>query len=401
MSLMDEVTSRALTLGIPFSLHLDVTYRCNERCVHCYLDHDDHGEMTMDEIKRVLAEAAGAGTLILTLSGGEPFLRKDFLEIVSYARSLMFSVKIKTNGLLIGKEQTRRLRELHVSEIQVSIYSHREEVHDGITKVRGSLERSLRAIRFLRSEGLTTVIACPLMKENINDYPEVQALAAELGVAFTMDPTITPKIDGDHAIVQHRLSRGQIERVFQDSSLVGDVHEFCRPAGPASEDMLESIPCSAGHTSVYMSPYGDVYPCVQFPVKCGSVREQSLSEIWYRSEQMNQIRNIRLKDLHTCSGCDHLSGCTRCPGLAYMEGDMRGPSSADCEKSLIKAGLAEALQRAAGPGLVQIQTMGRERGPEAHVTAGEILRLRSGQAAGATVERAGIIIGNCGASEGG
>jgi len=359
VSLMDEVTSRALSLGIPFSLHLDVTYRCNERCVHCYLDHDDHGEMTTDEIKRVLHQAASAGTLILTLSGGEPFLRKDFFEILAYARALMFSVKIKTNGLLIGAEQARSLRELHVSEIQVSIYSHRPEVHDGITKVRGSLKRSLTAIRFLRDQGLTTVIACPLMRANISDYPEVQALAAELGVAFTMDPTITPKIDGDHSIVQHRLLQSQIAEVFQDATLVGDVHEFCKPAGPTTDDLLDSVPCSAGHTSVYVSPYGEVYPCVQFPVNCGNVRELALGEIWYRSERMNQVRSIRVKDLHTCSGCDHLSGCTRCPGLAYMEGDMRGPSSADCEKSQIKAGLAQVSPEMpmSQPKLVQIQAL--------------------------------------------
>src|SRR6185369_10102797 len=241
---------------------------------------------------------------------------------------------------LIGAEQAQRLRELHVGEVQISIYSHRPEVHDGITKVRGSLERSLNAIRFLRSQGLTTVIACPLMRANISDYPEVQALAAELGVAFTMDPTITPKIDGDMSIVQHRLARREIAQIFQDSTLVGDVDEFCKPAGPITDDLLESVPCSAGHTSVYVSPYGEVFPCVQFPVNCGNVREQALNEIWYHSEQMNRVRSIRVKDLHTCSGCDHLSGCTRCPGLAYMEGDMRGPSSADCEKSQIKAGLA-------------------------------------------------------------
>ena len=267
----------------------------------------------------------------------------------------MFSVKIKTNGLLIGAEQAQRLRELHVGEVQISIYSHRPEVHDGITKVRGSLERSLNAIRFLRSQGLTTVIACPLMRANISDYPEVQALAAELGVAFTMDPTITPKIDGDLSIVQHRLARPEIAQIFQDSTLVGDVHEFCKPAGPTTDDLLESVPCSAGHTSVYVSPYGEVFPCVQFPITCGNVREQPLNEIWYHSEQMNRVRNIRVKDLHTCSGCDHLSGCTRCPGLAYMEGDMRGPSSADCEKSQIKTGLAQIDTLPAQPQLVQIQ----------------------------------------------
>jgi len=359
VSLMDEVTARALSLGIPFSLHLDVTYRCNERCVHCYLDHDDHGEMTTDEIKRVLQQAAATGTLILTLSGGEPFLRKDFFEILTYARSLMFAVKIKTNGMLIGPEQAERLRELHIGEVQISIYSHRADVHDAITKVGGSLDRSLKAIRFLRDQGLNTVISCPLMRANIVDYPQVQTLAAELGVKFTMDPTITPKMDGDASVVKHRIAQPDIARVFQDSTLVGDVNEFCRPSGPVTDDLLESVPCSAGHTSVYVSPYGDVFPCVQFPVACGNLRQQSLEDVWLHSKQMNQIRSIRVRDLHTCSGCNHVSGCTRCPGLAYMEGDMRGPSSADCEKSLIKAGLAEMSSgpEVAQAPLVQIQAL--------------------------------------------
>ena len=71
MSLMQEMNQRALELGIPIALHLDVTYRCNERCIHCYLDHDDHGELTTAEIKDLLEQAAAAGTFFLTLSGGE------------------------------------------------------------------------------------------------------------------------------------------------------------------------------------------------------------------------------------------------------------------------------------------------------------------------------------------
>ena len=71
MSLIQEMSQRALDLGVPMSVHFDITYRCNERCVHCYLDHDDHGEMTTSEIKRVLNELADAGTFFLTFSGGE------------------------------------------------------------------------------------------------------------------------------------------------------------------------------------------------------------------------------------------------------------------------------------------------------------------------------------------
>ena len=88
MSLMQEMNQRALDLGVPLSAHIDLTFRCNERCIHCYLDHEDYGEMTTAEIKGVLDQLAEAGTFFLTLSGGEILLRKDFFEILEYARYL-------------------------------------------------------------------------------------------------------------------------------------------------------------------------------------------------------------------------------------------------------------------------------------------------------------------------
>src|ERR1700719_971352 len=199
-ALMQEMSAKALRLGIPLSVQLDLTYRCNEKCVHCYLDHDDHGEMTTGEIKHLLREMAEAGVFILTLSGGEIFMRKDFFEILECARALTFCIKLKTNAVLIREAQAARIRELGVESIQVSIYSHRPEVHDAITKVPGSLQRSINAIRFLKSQGLKVVIANVLMTENQHDYHGTQALADELGAEFTLDPTITPKMDGDRSI---------------------------------------------------------------------------------------------------------------------------------------------------------------------------------------------------------
>src|SRR5215471_7278502 len=132
MSLLQEVNEKALARNIPLSVQLDLTYRCNERCVHCYLDHDDHGEMTTSEIRAVLDQLADAGVFFLTFSGGEVFMRRDFLDLVEYARSLMFCVKVKTNAFMIGEKQAQRLHDLAVQDVQVSIYSHRPEVHDAI-----------------------------------------------------------------------------------------------------------------------------------------------------------------------------------------------------------------------------------------------------------------------------
>src|SRR5258708_1245309 len=335
--LMQRVWDRALDAHVPLSVHFDLTYRCNERCVHCYLDHDDHGEMTTGEVKGVLDQLAAAGTFFLIFSGGEILLRKDLFELVAYARELQFDVKLKTNGIMVGEPEAARIRELGVRQVQISVYSHRPDVHDAITKVPGSLLRTLAAIRRLTAQGVRVMIANVLMRQNAADYPGVRALAVELGVDCTIDPTIPPKMAGATSLVALRLPAPQLVGVFRDRALVGD--DFMTPPStPIDEDTLNGRPCSAGHTFCYISPYGDVYPCVQFPLPSGNVRQQRFEQIWTGSPQLEEVRSIRVRDLSTCSSCGHVSTCSRCPGLAYMEGSMRGPSSADCEKSLVRAG---------------------------------------------------------------
>ena len=357
-ALLEEMNEKALQLGIPLSVQLDLTYRCNERCVHCYLDHDDRGEMTATEIKSLLQEMADVGVFILTLSGGEILLRRDFFEILEHARKLTFCVKLKTNALLIGEREAERIRSLGVESLQVSIYSHRPEVHDAITKVPGSLNRSLSAIRFLKARGLKIVIANVLMAQNRQDYSAVRALAAELGVDCTLDPTITPKMDGDRSILSLNADHATLSAVFVEEGLPSSVGDSCSPSARVDESVLDSLPCSAGHTACYVSPYGDVYPCVQFPLPSGNIRHKPFLDIWRHSDQLNEVRAIRLRDLASCSQCVHVPNCTRCPGLAYMEGNVRGPSTQDCEKSFARTGVPSLnllSRKGSRPKLVQIQ----------------------------------------------
>ena len=362
-SLMEEMNERALKAGVPLSVQFDLTYRCNERCVHCYLDHDDYGELTAPEIMGVLDQLAEAGVFFLCFSGGEVLMRRDFFRILEYARSLLFGVKVKTNAFMIGKNEADRLCELSVQSVQVSVYSHRPEVHDAITKLPGSLKRSLAGIALLRERGMKVVIANVLMRQNLDDYFGVVALAKELGADYTFDPTITPRMDHDRSILGLGIGPSDLERVFRTRELVGNVEQFCAPPPAVDDDTLEGLPCSASHTFCYISPYGDVYPCVQFPLPTGNVRQQKFLEIWNDSPQMNEIRSIRGRDLPTCKSCSHLGTCSRCPGLAYMEGNMRGPSSQDCEKSFARTGIPSAHMLAkaratqagsAGSRLVQI-----------------------------------------------
>ena len=373
-----EMAAKALKLNIPLSVQLDLTYRCNERCIHCYLDHDDHGEMTTAEIKDLLDQMAAAGVFYLTISGGEIMMRRDFFDILEHARARLFCVKLKTNGVLIREKEARRLRELGVESIQISIYSHRAEVHDAITKLPGSLRQSIEAVRLLRSQGLRITLANVLMVQNAADYRGVQALAAELDAKFIIDPTITPMMDGDRSILSLNVDQAALQNVFRDQALVGNVEEFCAPPAGVDEDALEMLPCSAGHTACYVSPYGDVYPCVQFPLPSGNVRRMKFVDIWRDSPQLKEVRSITLRDMPSCSQCTHGATCTRCPGLAYLEGNMRGPSSQDCEKSYARTGIPSENYKArhASPEsfsslkLVQIQGLqSAERALAAHASS--------------------------------
>src|SRR5207247_9323072 len=119
--LMQRVWDRALEQRVPLSVQFDLTYRCNERCIHCYLDHEDHGELTTAEVKHVLDQLASAGTLFLLFSGGELLVRHDFFELLAYYRRQGFDVKLKTNAMLVGEREADRIRDLGVRQIQISI----------------------------------------------------------------------------------------------------------------------------------------------------------------------------------------------------------------------------------------------------------------------------------------
>ena len=338
--LMDAILTRAQGLGVALSAHLDVTYRCNERCVHCYVEQNGERELSTGEVRGILEQLAEAGTLFLSVSGGEPLMRKDLFEILEAARGLSFDVKLKTNGLLIGPEQARRLRALHVHEVQVSLYSHRAEAHDSVTGVRGSLKRSLRAIRLMRELGQKVIVSHVAMRGAERDHSAVKTLAGDLGAGFRIDPTITPRLNGSNSSLALNVPRRELLGIVRSPDYVTSVEEDCAPPAPADGKTLEGAGCSAGFTHCYIAPNGDVCPCVQFPLLCGNLRKQAFAEIWRDSPQFRDVRAVRNVDLPVCSECSHLSMCSRCPGLALMEGDLRGPSAADCEKSYARTGMA-------------------------------------------------------------
>jgi radical SAM protein with 4Fe4S-binding SPASM domain len=332
---------KSVALRVPLSVHIDLTMRCNERCIHCYRVIEQRPELTTAELKALLGDVARAGALYLTFSGGEVFLRTDLFELIEHARGLHFDVRLKSNALLITPEKAARIRKLGVRRVEISIYSADPAVHDWITKVPGSLERSLAGAALLRDAGITVKLNCPLMKQNVGRYKDIRALAEGLGVLWGFDPMITAKNDGDTSPIKLRITRKDVMQVLQDPELNPDFgkREGCETSSARSD--LEDVPCGASHNACYISAYGDVMPCVAMPIACGNVRDEPFAEIWHRSPEMLRVRSIRIRDLHTCSSCTASRFCTRCPGQALVEnGDLYGPSPANCEQALVGAQLA-------------------------------------------------------------
>ncbi len=321
----DRLTRVASRAHIPLGVLFEVTHRCNLGCTHCYLTEGPVGrpkptreELTLDEVRSVLDQLAEAGTLFLTLSGGEVFMRRDFLGILAHARSRGFSVTVFTTGTLLTPETATELADLHPLSVEVSIYSARPEVHDRVTRIPGSHARSLRALRLLRERDVIVLIKSPVMSLNSGEYHGIVELAEELGAGYAFDPLLVPARDGDQAPVQLGLDKDRMRAFLADPVLSRQLHEpvMCLP------QKGEEI-CATGRRTCLISPYGDLFPCSVHPVPAGNLREKSFREIWTGSPLLRELRTQTVADLR---GGARAAPGFRCSALALIEdGDFLGP----------------------------------------------------------------------------
>ena len=321
----DRLIGVASRAHIPLSVLFEVTHRCNLGCEHCYLTEGPVGrprptrpELPLEEIRRVLDQIAEAGALFLTLSGGEVFIRRDFLPIVAHARSCGLSVTIFTTGTLLTPETATGLAGLHPLSVEVSIYSARPDVHDRITRIPGSHARALRALRLLTERGVIILIKSPLMSLNSGEYHGIVKLAEELGAGYAFDPLLVPRRDGSLAPVNMSLDRQQLYQIFSDPVIAKELSQPVKCLPQPGEEI-----CATGRRHCLISPYGDVYPCMVYPVPAGNLREKSFHEIWTGSPLLQDLRTKTVDDLK--DGAKAIGGF-RCSALALIEhGDFLAP----------------------------------------------------------------------------
>ncbi len=325
----DQKIQRAVNHAIPVYAHLELTYRCNEHCIHCYAlaNRTKQKELSSDEFKSIFDQLADLGTLYLVMTGGEIFCRGDFFEIAQYARKKSFALRLFTNGLSVTPEIISQLVDLNPLRIEISLYGLTPKVHDQITGITGSFRRTRQAIDLLLKNNLALTIKTPVMRSNCGEIIPIKQFARAHHVEFISNPTIVPRSDGSKDNLQYRLSDADLQNYFLQAN-----HEWSFK-NPNQNGSL----CGAGKGMLAVSPYGDITPCVQLPIKAGNVRNRSLQHLWLQSPELIKLRSTTLSNFRQCAACPDIDYCNPCPGLAMVEdGDMLNPCSEACRQARIR-----------------------------------------------------------------
>ncbi len=312
---LSALMARAQRDLVPLSAHFELTWRCNERCVHCYVDLENgREELDTAGALRVLDELREAGTLFLTFTGGEVFLRPDLPELVRHARALGFALRVFTNATLVEERHARLFRETGVLAVEVSLYAMDPGIHDGITRVPGSHARTLAGIRLLREHEVPVVLKAPILREAAGEHRRVAAFAESLGARWRFDTHLVTRTDLDPAPLAHALDEDQQLQVATDPLLAMAI-----PPDEGTPPSPEEPVCAAARRVVLVDPRGRVYPCSSRFPPAGDLRRQSFREIWEQSPLLLRLRNLLATDMAGCRGCRLWSWCARCPLDAVAE----------------------------------------------------------------------------------
>ncbi|HNS33758.1 MAG TPA: PqqD family peptide modification chaperone [bacterium] len=337
------IEMKAIENLIPFAVTFETTYVCNEKCIHCYIDHNQLS-LSLSEIRHILNEIAAAGCLFVSFTGGEFFTRNDAMEIVEYASKLHFVIDILSNGTLITKSIADKLALHPVRRVQISLYGATPETHDLITNLTGSFKNTLNGINFLTKAGIKVEIAFPLMGINFHERHLVKNLARSLGCLLSPSHVITARNNGKRDTFQLRLNDEQLKLFLEDKELSAlyagrkpfQDHQFYFKFS----DLADAAPCYSGFNSCAITPSGKVLPCNQLLYEIGDLKKNSFSKIWHNSPQIQYLRDLTISKLTKCSKCQLLTSCARCPGLALLEGgDLLELSPENCRISAINHSL--------------------------------------------------------------
>ena len=392
MNIADPTTSapalsRVAGFARPYVVSWNLTYRCNLACEHCYLDAGgtplvgtenfaDRGELGTEECFKVIDEIAAFAPECLTiLTGGEPLLRRDILEIVRRASERGLWVVVGTNGVSITENVARRLAEAGARGLSLSLDALDADRHDHFRRVRGAWRNTVEGAEILNRTGLPFIVQTTAGSHNLGELEAIadfahNRLAAKVWNLYFLVPTGRGQFMSDMTPTQYDEVLASLYRIQRKYDRRMLVNAKCAPhyiktilenaaeadpiptdAGPrqGSGEQVESTRapldrtqggptwpgassirtysgraggCPAGTHYMGIRPNGDVTPCPYLPVFAGNLRRSALADLWTSSELFTGIRR-RTSLGGRCGECEMNGHCGGCRARAYgMTGDL-------------------------------------------------------------------------------
>lgn len=319
---------------------LELTYRCNLHCRHCYTDpYNDQAwfarELTLPEFTRLLGEMAELGILWLNLTGGEIFTHPHFWKLYDLAYGKGFLLQLYTNGTLFTHATIERLRRSPPFSIDISCHSVDEAAFDWFTQVPGSFRAFLRGIALLKDSGLPFTIRTKAMNWNKDELPAIRQFVESLGLRFGWTTALSPRLNGDLSSLELRLAPKDIAALAhspddgdeEPCSAVADL------SGPHTDRLYR---CGCGTDTIHISAWGEVGTCTMEYEHRVSLRDHSLKDAI--AAVFQAVRSCRYRSDSPCRTCRVYAFCDKKPSAARWEyGDPEAPISYDCDVALARA----------------------------------------------------------------
>lgn len=304
-------------------VHVDISSRCNENCVHCYIPVEcKRGMMDEDMFDKVLNQCVDMKIINITLSGGEPMLNPHLKSFLTKCSEANLSINILSNLTCLSDELLDVIASNPLICVQTSVYAMDGDVHDSITQHKGSFQKTISAIRELHKRNVPMQINCPIMKQNLHCYRDVLEFAKSLNIEASSDYVLFGCYDSSGINLDCRISKANIEDVLNADYTNANVYnEAIRAINQKNVGDDEPI-CTVCKSSLCISNMGDVYPCEGWQrMILGNLHATTLRYIWEEASITKHLRGLRYLDFEECSTCKDRKYCTTCLILNANEND--------------------------------------------------------------------------------
>ncbi len=331
----EQFSRKALHERIPLSGSIDLTYRCNFRCVHCYIGSrkdsapDFSGELETEQWLGLLDQIAEAGCLFLLITGGDPLLRPDFCEIYRHAKARGMILTVFTNGTTLTEEIIATFQKFPPRSVEITLYGMSDETCREITGREKVPAACFKAVELLKKSNVAVSVKTILMRKNIHEFQQMKQFAEKHGLKFRHDAGIFPGFFDSVSVDRLRISAEKAAEIdFADSDRAeewGRYYNRISTSGLGNHLFL----CGSGLTTFHINPYGMLQPCLMETMLQYDLKTGDFSHGWHAV--MPEIRKKTRSASSPCIGCDKLALCGICPPFARLEtGSEEGRSEFLC-----------------------------------------------------------------------